>query len=205
MKPHIRNWPLTLLSVFLAFLMCLTSSVVAPVQYRNIPGSLEMSGDVVDQVHLVLRGPGPLLARLTGSDLPVVLDMGEVSTATQYTFTIGRRHIALPSGVTLERAVPAQVRVKLEPRISRSVPVHPRLENMPAGMQVASMTVDPPALTLIGPESRVRSIERVETDPVDVAALGEDGETRTTAYCSNAQVTFAGSPSVVVRVRVFES
>jgi YbbR domain-containing protein len=210
MKARIRNWPLKLLSVFLAFLLWLafnssrelTTSVVAPVQYRNIPGALEMSGEVVDQVHLLLRGPSPLLARLTGSDLPVVLDMGEVSTASQYTFTIGRRQIALPSGVSLERAVPAQVRVRLEPRISRAVPVHARLENVPEGMRVGTVSVEPATLILIGPESRVRSIERVETDPVDVAALGEDGETRTTAYCGSPQVAFAGSPSVAVKVRL---
>jgi YbbR domain-containing protein len=172
------------------------------VHYRNVPGSLEMSGDVVSQIHLVLRGPGPMLSRLTGGDLPVILDMGEVSNTSQYTFTISRRNVALPSGVSLERAEPAQIRVRLEPRISRAVPVHARLENVPPGMRVASVTVDPPSLTLVGPESRVRSIERVETDPVDVSALEGGGETRTTAYCGNAQVTFAGSPSVVVRVQL---
>ena len=87
----------------------LTMSLPVPVQYRNIPKSLEISSSIVEQVHLILRGPAPQLSRLSPAASPVVLDLGEIRGPGQTTFSIDRRNVSLPTGVILERAIPAQI------------------------------------------------------------------------------------------------
>ncbi|MGJ5820160.1 CdaR family protein [Paludibaculum fermentans] len=208
MKPITRNLGWKLASLGAAFVIWLvvtgarelTTSITVPVQYRNIPKNLEISSDIMEQVHLVLRGPSPMLSRLSPAAMPLVVDLSEVRTPGQRTFTLDRRNLNLPAGVTLERAVPAQLQIRLETRIQRDVPVKPQFENIPEGMQVKSADVSPAKLTVIGPQSRVRHIQEVLTDAVDLRMLDAKGNASTTAYSGDAQVNFTSSPAVTIHV-----
>ncbi|MCL4795590.1 MAG: hypothetical protein KJZ84_13580 [Bryobacteraceae bacterium] len=203
-----RNFGLKVFSLAIAILLWAvlsgsresTASVSAPLQYRNIPKNLEISSEIVEQVHLLLRGPSPSLTRLSVNDIPVVLDLSRVKGPGETTFTITLDNVELPAGVLLERAIPGQIRLRLETRVAQEVPVRVRYEYLPAGMEIAEEEVMPPKLQVIGPESRVSQIHFVETDPVDLRMLDQNGEARTAAFAGDPQVVFTGSPSVVVRV-----
>jgi YbbR domain-containing protein len=177
-----------------------TASVSSPVQYRNVLKNLEISSEIVEQVHLLLRGPSLSLTRLSANDVPVVLDLSQVKGPGETTFTLSLENIDLPAGVTLERAIPGQVRLRLETRIAQEVPVRVRYEYLPAGMEIAEEELIPAQLQVIGPESRVSQIQFVETDPVDLRLLDENGEARTAAFAGDPQVNFTGSSQVRVRV-----
>jgi YbbR domain-containing protein len=208
MKPLTRNLGWKIASLGAAFVMWLlisgarelTTSITVPVQYRNIPKNLEISSDMMEQVHLILRGPSPLLSRLSHNEMPLIVDLSDVRTPGQRTFTLDRRNVNLPAGVTLERAVPAQLQIRVETRISRDVPVKPQFENIPEGMMVVSAEVSPAKLTLVGPQSRVRHIQEVLTDAVDLRILDAKGNAASTAYSGDAQVNFTTSPAVTVHV-----
>lgn len=208
MRSVTRNIGLKLFSLAIAFLLWAvlsgaresTTSITAPVQYRNIPKNLEISSEIVEQVHLLLRGPSLSLTRLSSNELPVVLDLSRLRGPGEATFTLSQENVVLPGGVMLERAIPGQVRLRLETRIAQSVPVRVRYSNLPEGMEIAEEAVFPSQLQVIGPESRVRQIQFVETDPVDLRLLNANGEARAAAYAGDPQVNFTGSPSVIVRV-----
>jgi YbbR domain-containing protein len=203
-----RNFGIKLFSLAIAILLWAvlsgsresTASISAPVQYRNIPKSLEISSEIVEQVHLLLRGPSLSLTRLSNNDVPVVLDLSQVKGPGETTFTISLDNVALPSGVLLERAIPGQVRLRLETRVALDVPVRVRYEYLPAGMEIAEEEVIPPRLQVIGPESRISTIQFVETDPVDLRMLDGNGEATTAAFAGDPQVIFTGSSLVRVRV-----
>ncbi len=178
----------------------LTESVSAPVQYRNIPQNLEIGSDLVEQVHLILRGPSLLLSRASTNPSPVVIDLAESKGPGEKTFAVTAANVRLPGGVMLEKALPGQIRLRLEGRSQKTVPVHVRLDHLPVGMEATVDEVTPSSLTIVGPENRVRSIEVVETDPVDVRAMAPGGHARTSAYAADPRVSFTTSPSVSVRI-----
>ncbi|MGD0581137.1 MAG: CdaR family protein, partial [Bryobacteraceae bacterium] len=156
----------------------LTASVSVPVQYRNLPGNLEIGNDLAEQVHLILRGPSPLLSRAAANPSPVVLDLSDAHAPGEKTFSITAANVRLPGGVTLEKAVPGQIRLRLEQHGSKDVRVHVRLERVPAGMRAVLEEIAPPMLTITGPENQVRTIDEVEADPIDVQVLDKSGRTR---------------------------
>lgn len=203
-----QNLGLKLLSLAAAFLLWLafsgsrelTTAVSVPVQYRNIPSNLEIGTNIVEQVHLVVRGPSPLLGRLSASHSPVILDLGEIRRPGVRTFSVSRSNVSLPAGVVLERAIPSQIQVRAEERVARDVPVLPVLENVPDGVRVAAWEVTPRTLKVVGPRSRVDAIESVHTDPVDVRAAAGQEEVRTTAFAGDPQVHFTSSPSVILKL-----
>lgn len=178
----------------------LTGSVSAPVQYRNLPANLEIGNETAEQVHLILRGPSPLLSRAAANPSPVVLDLSDVHAPGEKTFSITTANVRLPGGVTLERAVPGQIRLRLERLLPKDVRVRVRMEHVPAGMRAVVEEMAPPLLTITGPENQVRTIDEVEADPIDVQALDKNGRKRIVAYTNNPRVSFTAAPEVSVRI-----
>ncbi len=177
------------------------TSVSVPIEYKNIPADLEMSTDVLERVHLEVRGPSGKLETSDLANLAVVLDLATVHRPGERTFTIQQWNVNLPSGVILSRAVPAQVRVRFEHRISREVPVRVRY-SAPAmpGYRIAHQKVDPPTMRIVGPDSRVSQIESVQTDPIDLASVTSESTFEVHTYVNDSQVRFASAPVVHVKV-----
>jgi YbbR domain-containing protein len=205
-----RNFGWKVTSLGVAFMVWLglsgsresTTSITAPVQYRNIPKSLQISSEMVERVHFVLRGPSLTLSRLSSQPFPLIIDLSNVRGPGESTFTISRENADLPEAIMLERAIPSQVRLTLETRVARTVPVKVLYSNIPQGMQVKSASMTPSSLTVIGPESRVSTIREVFTDPVDLRMLDSEGEARTTCYAGDPQVNFTSSPQILVKVTI---
>lgn len=178
----------------------MTTSLTVPVQYRNIPKQLEISSDLVEQVHLLLRGPSARLSRLNGASVPILIDLSSIRAPGERTFTISGQNLSLPASIELEKAVPSQLRLRLEIRASREVPVRARYINVPPGFVPVREQITPSFLNIIGPESRVGRIQSVETDPIDLHDSTEESEYKTHAFAGDPQVNFTTTPIVTVRV-----
>jgi len=206
-----RNFGWKLLSLAIATLVWIavyrepemTSVLPAPVQFKNIPRNLEISSDIVESVDLETQGPAGLLRDLSEKRVSVVLDLTSVRDPGERTFTIDRVNTNLPRGVDLVRVIPSQLRFTFEPRIVRNVPVEPQVSGtLPAGLHVIKLISTPLALAVIGPESKVRRLSALRTDPVDLNGITEDKNVRVTAFLPNPQLRFNASPEVTVRVAV---
>jgi hypothetical protein len=177
----------------------LTGSVSAAVVFRNIPQDLEIASEFPDRVHLELQGPVGQLSALANP--AVILNLGSVDTKGERTFTIRQTEVNLPPGVRMLRAVPSQIRLQFERRLSRSVPVHLRFGGPPpAGYRVAHQTVRPAQVTIVGPESRVRQVEQAETDPIEISAVVGQKEFRVPVYVADQHVRIEGDPFVIAQI-----
>jgi YbbR domain-containing protein len=204
-----HNWPYKLFSVAAAAALWLAiveepsvgTSILVPVQYRNMPKDLEISSDVRDRIHVEVRGPASKLTPAALEDASVVLDLGFVRRAGERTFPV-KENMRLPAGVDLDRAVPAQVRVRFEKRVTKEVPVVVRMGPPPRGFEIVSQQVVPGRVRLVGPESRVREVESVETDPVDLTEIHDSEEFLVQTYVADPQVRVDGDGRVAVRVQL---
>ncbi len=180
----------------------LVTAVMAPVEYMNVPQDLEIVQDVPDQrVRLDVRGPSAKLRSFEGAGTAVVLDLAGVDRPSERTFTITGRQVNLPSGLTLERAVPAQIRLRFERRVARSVPVRIVVASPPPpGYRVSRQEVRPGAVTIVGPEPEVREVDFVETDPIDLSQVVSSREFHTNVFTRNPHVRLASPGTVSVRV-----
>jgi len=181
----------------------LGTSVAAPIQYRNMPQDLEMSSDVRDQVRLEVRGPSSKLTAVDLAQTVILLDLAGVNKPGDRTFPVTAGNTTLPAGVRLDRAVPSQVRLHFERRMAKEVPVMVRIGEGPAaGFELARQSVEPSVLKIVGPESRVREVLDVETDPVDLSEVQGQAEFRVHAYLADPQVRFDGPANVRVSIAV---
>ena len=209
-----KNIGWKLLSIALAILLWvaivhdpeLATSISAPVLFRGMPQDFEISSELVDQVQLEVRGPSGQLTPKSLSDAAVVLDLGNVERPGDRTYTIEQEDVSLPHGVIFARAVPAQIRLHFERRVSREVPVRVRYSSPPPlDYSVERQVVTPDTLRLLGPESNIQQIGFVVTDSIDLSSVVGSAQFQVNAYVADPQVRFESPPVVTVRVHVRKS
>jgi hypothetical protein len=88
-----------------------------PIEFQNIPGGLEISGDVPIQTIVRVRGRSTLLRRLSAADVDVSVDLRDARPGESL-FHFTSSEVSVPYGVMVARITPAEVRVKLTQRSS---------------------------------------------------------------------------------------
>ena len=172
----------------------LSAFVTVPVEFRDLPDTLEISSDVVTQVALELSGPSGELRSFTGSRTAVVLNMADTQPGER-TYTIGPHDVHLPRGLTLTGSIPSQLHFVFERLRERKVPVEARFTAPPE-----RYVVTPPALTIAGPEGPVNRIQAAWTDQIDTRNLDTHGTFHVSAFVEDAHVRIEASPEVTVEV-----
>jgi YbbR domain-containing protein len=179
----------------------LATSISAPLEFRNVPAELEISSETPGSVHLEVMGASSALKPNALSSVSVVFDLKQVVRPGERTFTVDAETVVLPAGVKLVRAMPSQLRLRFEQRVTREVPVQVRFSAPPPdGYRIQRLEADPPRVWIIGPESRVVQIENAETDPVDLGAVVGERQFQVHAFVDDPRVRFAAEPTVTVKL-----
>jgi hypothetical protein len=181
----------------------LATIVSVPVEYNNFPKDLEISSNIVDSIDLEARGPAGQLRSLNDSRIAAIIDFATVRGPGQRTFTLTPAQLKLPRGIELIRTIPAQLRFQFEKRITRAVPVKVEFSGKAqAGISVAHFDVEPPNLTITGPESHVLKAKPLEADQFDLTGVNADTVRKLSVFVAEPEVRILDAPQVTVKIRV---
>jgi len=207
--PKNLGWKLgsLLAAVLLWLAVSVTPDVVtnhaAPVFYRNLSPDLMVAGDSPESIRIELRGSARVLTGAALADTAATLDLRDVKSPGERTFTISDNDLGLPSGVTFLRAAPAQFRLRFARLAAKEVPVEIRFSgSLPAGYELKGQEIAPGRLRIAGAEERVAAITSVETDAIDLSDVTASREFNVDAFVPDPRVHFEALPRVTVRVRI---
>jgi diadenylate cyclase len=163
-------------------------AVEVPIEFHHIPENLEISSENIPRAQIRVRGPERLVRHLQPSDVHAEIDL-QGAKAGERTFDLSTHQIRQPHDLEVVQVVPSQFRLMFDTRRTRQVEVHPRVIGAFApGYGIGRVVVDPPAITVSGPQKRVEAVEAAITDPVDVSGTIERGTFVTHAYVSDPLV-----------------
>jgi len=119
----VRDAGLKIVALLIAFLVWSTfraepSVEIAfqvPLEFRNIPDSLEISGEVPTQVRVRVRGRSAVLRPLTPADLAITVDL-KGSTAGESVVRLTGDETDAPPGAEVVRISPPEIHLRLVPR-----------------------------------------------------------------------------------------
>ena len=119
----LHNWGLKLLALALAFLLWATYtaepltevSYLVPIEIRDIPDQVEISGEVPAQAQVRVRGREALVRRLAPAQLAINVDLRDASPG-ELLVPLSTDKMAVPYGVSVVRITPAEIRLRLVPR-----------------------------------------------------------------------------------------
>ena len=125
-----------------------------------------------------------------------------MQTPSARTFAVQEGVINLPSNVTLMRSMPSQVRVKLERRLYKFLPVSVAFEQpLPANLRVSASTVTPASIQVVGPESRVELATSLVTEPIVLTDANLSKPIRVNVLLADPELSIVGSAQVTVKLQ----
>jgi YbbR domain-containing protein len=168
----LNNLGLKLLSLALAVGLWLAVAVEpvsevavdAPIELHNMPPNLEISSERIPKAQVRLRGPERIIRRLQPSDVFAEIELTGVAPG-QRTFDL---KIHQPRELTVVQVVPSDVHLAFDLRLTREVPVHPRVVGFVDGYGISQLRSDPPTIKITGPKQHVESVDAAITDPIDI-------------------------------------
>lgn len=175
--PLFRNIWLKFLSISIATLLWLVvagdrvveRALRVPIEFQNLPPGLEIVGEPPETVDVRVRASSGTLARLAPGELLVVLDVRNARPGRRL-FHLTPDTVTVPYGVEVVQLSPATLPLDFESSAIRIVKVEPSIEGEPApGYEVVSVSVRPPTVDVVGPESSLRDLEEAMTEPISVA------------------------------------
>src|SRR5262250_2718142 len=124
------NWPLKIVSLVLAAMLWMAvaneaSSEIGlevPLEYRNIPPQLEITGDMTNTVQVRLRGSSNVIKEITAKDVSTTIDLGKM-VAGEKIVPLSPQNVQAPFGAEVIRVNPSSVRFNLERTMKKTVPV----------------------------------------------------------------------------------
>lgn len=180
------------------------TSVSVPVEFKNPPNQLDVEGNLPDRVRIEVRGPSGRLTRDDLSSLAVVLDLSDAEPGER-TYSVRARDLNLPSGVTFDKAAPSQITLRFARLLEKQEPVQPVYANLPPGYRVAQAQINPSMVRIRGSENRLRPIQAIKTDPLNLAGVTGEKIFHTHLNIGDPQVRLIGVPSdITVQVTLQE-
>lgn len=145
-------------------------AVRIPLEFSNLPPSLEIVGDAPTAVDVRLRGPSGTLGRLPPGELAAMLDVRAARPGRRL-FHLTGADVRTPFGVEVVQVMPANVSLVFEPSDTKVVPIVPSVEGDPAdGYVVGTVAADPATVEVTGPVSVLKRLTEAITEPVMVTA-----------------------------------
>ncbi len=153
-----------------------------PIEFRNLPGDLEIDSASYTEAQIRVRGAERLIHRLQAGDVRAEIDLTGIRPGER-TFDLTSRQVHVPQDLEVVQIVPGQFHLSFDNRATRVVEVRPRVTgNFASGMRMARVIADPPNVTITGPRRRVEAVEAATTDPVDVSGAMTRASFVTQAY-----------------------
>jgi YbbR domain-containing protein len=148
--------------------------LTVPVQYTGLSPELVIINDHPQFVNLQISGPQTLLSLLDAGRMTVHLDLRGV-TPGEADFKITSNMFHIPRQTSIDRISPAQITLDIDQIVTKDLPVHLDTTGQVAnGLQIASVEIQPPVVSVTGPSRFLRNMGSVDTMPVDVENLSAD-------------------------------
>jgi YbbR domain-containing protein len=175
--------------------------VSVPLQYANVPTDLIVVGDDARRtVTVEFKGPPDMLKRVREEDVDARIDVDKLKPGPQVV-ELGQENVRLPSSVEFVRTFPKLVHFALDRRLRDSLPMQPNFTGHAAsGLQVVSWTIEPPTVQVEGPESVIRKLRHLPTQPVPLDGRSSSFETPVVPTFSEPDLTVTMPGTATLRV-----
>jgi YbbR domain-containing protein len=164
------------------------AAVNVAIVFRNMPDDIEISSENIPSAQVRVRGPERSVRRLQPSDVHAEIDLTGMKPGER-TFDLTANQISLPDKLQPVQIVPSQIHLVFDKRMTKLVPVEPRvIGTFASGYEIARIQTDPLTVRIVGPQKSIDSVQNAITDPIDVTGLIDKTTASRHAYVSDSLV-----------------
>ena len=143
-------------------------TTTTPIDFRNIPDSLELMKTSAEKVEVQISGKRRLVSALEPEQVGAFIDL-EGKTYGAHQVVLNQNSIELPLGLEVVRVTPATIKVELEQRVEKKLAVKPQfIDASPAGYEIKKVKVKPNSVKVSGAVSVLNKTNSLSTEPIDL-------------------------------------
>jgi YbbR domain-containing protein len=178
--------------------------LAVPLELRNFPAALELTGEPVDSVEVRLRASPGIIHGLGPGEVSAQIDLTGTKEGERIIhMTPGS--IRVPFGVKVVKISPSILTLNFEGTMQKTVPIRPRVAGRPgSGYEVGEVVSQPTEVRIAGPRSRVQEVESAFTEPVSVEGARASIVDDRNIGLQDPLLRLLGSPRVQVTARIGE-
>jgi YbbR domain-containing protein len=149
------------------------SELGVPVVIQNLPRDLIIVGQPPKEVEVLVSGQKLLLESFLEQKHTCVLDLAGAG-AGLVTLSVDESDLQFPAGISIVQMAPTSFTLRIEPKLTKTVPVMVSLTDNPApGYRVTLTLATPSSLQIVGSEKTLAQIDQLSTRPVSVKDASE--------------------------------
>lgn len=166
------------LAIFLWFFVTFKgqteTSIEVPIEFRNTPAEMEILKQSVKKVTIAVSARERILRELTQNNVRIVIDLSNVRLG-ENSIPITKSSVKLPRGIEILRIEPSQLKIYMDEKSQKIVPIKVILTGNPAkGFHIVSVTSEPSTIKIEGAKKELDRIRVIKTEPVDIEGANED-------------------------------
>lgn len=210
--PLLKDWPLKLLAVVLSVVVWLRVvgeerylwELQVPLELRNLPAALTFADDVPSIVTVRVRAPRPVLERLKVGEIDAQVDMSQAKPGGNF-FQLSKDDIRVPFGVEIVSISPPSIRMDVQPKVTKMVPVIPDVRGQPPDdYELRGVSVTPKEVAVEGPEGAVAELVEVTTEAVRLSGRTAPFVERVNVDPKTTKVRLKAAGPVTVEILIAE-
>ncbi|MCS7215354.1 MAG: CdaR family protein [Thermodesulfovibrio sp.] len=166
------------LAIFLWFFVTFRgqteTSVEVPVEFKNTPSGMEILKQSVRKITIAVSARERIFKELTQNNVRVVIDLSNVKLGENL-IPVTKSSVKIPRGIEILRIEPSQIKIYMDEKSQKLVPVKVILTGTPAkGFNIVSVTSEPSTIKIEGAKRELEKIRSIKTEPIDIDGANED-------------------------------
>lgn len=205
-----KNWALKALSFFFAIFLWyfvvgedkVDMTVRIPVEIINLPHNLVISNQFKKELEVAVSGPRGLIRGISRQDVSRSVDLSKATSGTEVIHN-ELDSIRFPRGVRVLRIQPANIILLLDRLIQKNLMIKYITRGSPASNhELVSILLDPPSITLTGPQAVLDSEKFLTTTPIDISGLNGPSLRQVSLDLKTSIANLIGESVVTARITI---
>ncbi|MEW6593598.1 MAG: CdaR family protein [Thermodesulfobacteriota bacterium] len=207
-----KDWLIRLLSLLIAVFLWyfvvgedkVDTSIYIPVEIVNLPRELVIANQFKKQLEVSISGPRGLIDSIQRQRINRTVNLAKATPGTMVVRNEPET-IPLPRGVNILRIQPTHITLLIDRLVEKTLPVELKITGRPAaGYELISAQVEPPIITISGPQATLASETQLLTEPLDISGLDSSVTRQVPLRLAPAVIDLIGETVVSARVVVKE-
>jgi len=145
----------------------ISKAFTIPVYFENISDDIVLIRDYLYEVNVQLSGPQKILKSLKREDVELSINLKGKEFGKHSIPLEG--YIKVPDDVIIEDTQPRSIEFRVEKKVSKVLAIKPTVVGTPVdGYEVKRVLTIPSVTTVEGPESELKGVYSIHTDPIDI-------------------------------------
>ena len=176
-----------------------------PLELKNIPANMMTIGKIEDRISVILKGKQAIIRDIDPGRFSVSLDLSNAMEGTRF-YNLDPDNINIPPNIDVVRIEPKTIKIDMVKLARKDVDVRVNITGKPAsGFSVKKVNINPPLITIEGPEIEIKNISSLEVLNISAADRKSSFSREIKLGTPQRNVRIIGKAVVIVDVEVDRS